>query len=209
MTAPNTPEGPSRQPSAPPAPPGDGPHWEAPDDAADAARPRPDHRREILIGLALVVGSAVAGLLFGLLWHAVAPRVPLYSDGTAVYLRDPEGEQQIAADGYFALIGGCFGILAAALAYVLTRRRGAGLAVPIGLTLGGLAAGWVAWQLAVNMGQQDLLKLAASVPTNKDFSRPLALGAKTAIVAWPMAALLTFLAATALFTPKEPQEERE
>ncbi|RAG84515.1 hypothetical protein DN069_16855 [Streptacidiphilus pinicola] len=202
MTAPNSPEGPSHPPSAPPVPPGAGPEWHAP---AESARPRPDLRREILIGLALVLGSAVVGLLFGLLWHAMAPRVPLYSDGTAVYLRDPEGEQQIAADGVFALIGACFGILAAALSYVLTRRRGAGLAVPVGLTLGGLAAGWVAWQLGVHLGQQDILTLAKQVPTNTDFSRPLALGAKTAIVAWPMAALLTFLGATTLFTPKDDQ----
>jgi hypothetical protein len=174
--------------------------WSA---STDAPRPRPDYRREILIGLALVLGSALAGLLFGLLWHAVAPRVPLYSDGTAVYLRDPEGEQQIAADGWFALIGGCFGVVVAALAYWLTRRRGAGLAVPIGLTLGGLAAGWVAWQLGTHIGETDILKLAGTLPKNTDFSRPLQLGAKTAIVAWPMAALLTFLAATALFTPKD------
>jgi hypothetical protein len=200
VTAPNSPEGPSHPPSAPPVPPGADPQWAVP---TDAARPRADLVREILIGLALVVGSAVAGLLFGLLWHAVAPRVPLYSDGTAVYLRDPEGEQQIAADGWFALIGGCFGVAAAVLAYLLTRRRGAGLAVPVGLALGGLAAGWVAWQLALHTGQHDILKLAASVPKNTDFARPLALGAKTALVAWPMAALLTFLAATALFTPKD------
>ncbi|SEL73313.1 hypothetical protein [Streptacidiphilus jiangxiensis] len=200
MTAPNAPEGHSQPPSVPPVPPGADQVW-AP--TTDAPRPRPDYRREILVGLALVVGSAVAGVLFGLLWHAVAPRVPLYSDGTAVYLRDPEGEQQIAADGWFALIGGCFGVVTAALAYWLTRRRGAGLAVPIGLTLGGLAAGWVAWQLGTHLGQTDILKLAATVPKNTDFSRPLQLGAKTAIVAWPMAALLTFLAATALFTPKD------
>lgn len=200
MTAPNSPEGPSHPPSASPVPPGAGPEWLAP---AEATRPRPDLRREILIGLALVLGSAVAGLLFGVLWHTMAPRVPLYSDGTAVYLRDPEGEQQITGDGAFALIGACFGVLAAALSYVLTRRRGAGLAVPIGLTLGGLAAGWVAWQLGVHMGQQDILKLASTVPKNTNFPRPLALGAKTAMVAWPMAALLTFLGATALFTPKD------
>jgi hypothetical protein len=171
--------------------------------ASQPRRPR-DLRREFLVGACLVLGSAVAGVLFGLLWHSFAPKVPLYSDGTAVYLRDPEGEQQIAADGVFALIGLCFGAVTGVLGYIFTRRRSAGLGVPFGLVLGGLAASYVAWQIGIHLDSKSILALAQSVPKGTTFNRPLQLGAKAVVVAWPIGALLTFLAATALFTPREP-----
>ncbi|WP_051943254.1 hypothetical protein [Streptacidiphilus rugosus] len=201
MTAPNAPEGPRPQHGPLPLPADATTEWAAPAERPNRSR---EIQRALLVGTALVVGSALAGLLFGVLWHALAPRVPLYSDGSAVYLRDPEGEQQIAADATFVIIGACFGVVTAALAFWFTHKRGgAGLAVPIGLTLGGLAAGWVAWQLGIHMGTQDIVKAAQAVPKGVTFSRPLQLGAKTALVGWPMAALLTLLAATAFFTKEE------
>jgi hypothetical protein len=201
VTAPNAPEGPRPQ-HGPQQQPADAvTEWAVP---AERPNPRREIGREFVIGTALVLASAVLGLLFGVLWHALAPKVPLYSDGSAVYLRDPEGEQQIAADGVFLAIGACFGVVVAAAVWMLTRRRGGvGLGIPIGLTLGGLAAGWVAWQLGIHMGTQDIVKAAQAVPKGVTFSRPLQLGAKTALVGWPMAALLTLLALTATLSAKD------
>ncbi|WP_328806558.1 hypothetical protein [Streptacidiphilus fuscans] len=206
MTAPNapeTPQGPHPQSAGPVEPPT---QWTLP---AEPAKPPREIKREILTGAALVLGSALVGLLFGLLWHTFAPKVPLYSDGSAVYLRDPEGEQQIAADGTFAIIGACFGIVAGVIAYLITKKRHGGISVPIGLTLGGLAASWIAWQLGIHLDSKSIIALAQSTKVGQNFPRPLALGAKSTLVVWPMAALLTLVAATSLFTPRDGHPEAE
>ncbi|MFD0330973.1 hypothetical protein ACFQZC_29305 [Streptacidiphilus monticola] len=143
----------------------------------------------------------------GALWHWCAPRVPVYADSSAVYLRDPEGEQQIAADGWFGGLGLLFGAVCGALGYVLTRRRDGGAGVVFGLALGGLAGAWVAWQFGVSLsgGNESLLALAKSVPAGQTFYRPLALSAKGVLLAWPVAALALLMLCTALFTPKAQQ----
>lgn len=173
--------------------------------------------REVALGAALVLGSGLLGLLMGLLWHAIAPRVPLYADTTAVYPRDPEGEQAIGADMTFAMLGAGWGLLVAVVAYLLTRARAGGVAVPVGLALGGGLGGW----LAMLVGQDEssnavLLALAKSVPTGTTFDAPLQLGGKLVLLAWPMVALLVLITLIGLFSshpeladvpPQTPQDE--
>ena len=164
---------------------------------------RTDLRVELLIGLALVAVSAVLGLLMGLLWHLVAPKVPLYADSTAIYLLDPEGEQAIAADMYFAMIGIVIGAALGALAYRQSRGRGGGVSVPVGLTAGGLLGGYIAMRLGVALGPgKNIVATAKSVALGKTFYAPLALTAKGVLLAWPAAALLALVILTSLFTPR-------
>jgi len=167
------------------------------------ARVARDLRTDVVISLVLVAASAVLGVLMGLLWHWLAPKVPLYADTTAIYLQDPEGEQAIGADGTFALIGMGAGLVLGALAYWRTRRREGGVAVPIGLTLGGLLGAYVAMKVGIALGPSgDIIALAKSVPTGHTFDGPLKLTAYGVMLAWPFAALAALLALTAVFTPK-------
>ena len=169
-------------------------------------RPRPyarTLRTELLIGTALLAGSALLGLLMGLVWHWVAPRVPLYADSSDIYLLDPEGEQSIAADMYFGIIGAVCGLVTGGLAYWRSRAREGGVGVAVGLALGGLLGGYVAWKLGVALGPSgNIVATAKSVPLGRTFYGPLALTAKSVLLFWPAAALLALVALTALFTPK-------
>lgn len=171
-------------------------------DPAPARAPR-KLRDELLLGLLMLAGCALLGLLVGLLWHWLAPQVPLYADSTAVYLKDPEGEQAIGADGTLALLGAGFGLLAGAVAYLATRARRGGITVAVCLAGGGLLGGYVAMRLGVALGPgSNVIALAKAVPAGHTFYGPLKLTGKGMLLVWPAASLLTLIALTALFTPK-------
>jgi hypothetical protein len=114
-----------------------------------AMPPAPPSRplRPTLVVCALtVVALAVAGGPLGLLWHAVAPGVPVINAGGGrILVNDPSPEEYIAADGWFAIAGFVFGVAAAVVAWmVLRRHRGPWLLAAV--TVGCLATPVVAWQ---------------------------------------------------------------
>ncbi|WP_063837086.1 GlsB/YeaQ/YmgE family stress response membrane protein [Phaeacidiphilus oryzae] len=176
--------------------------------AATASPRRRDLRAllpDLRLAAAIVLGCALLGLALGAVWCAIAPRVALYADTSAVYLKFPEGEESAATDGWFAVLGAIAGLLTGALAYWLTRRRDGGAAVPVALVIGGLVGGIVAWRLGVALGpEQNIVAHAKSVPVGHVFDAPLALNAKAALLTWPFVACLAVLLATLAFTPREP-----
>jgi hypothetical protein len=193
----------SKQLPEPQAPDPQVPEPELPEPPAPPRSRRYDLRTELLIGVALVGGAAVLGLLMGLLWHLVAPKVPLYADTQAIYLLDPEGEQAISADMYFAMLGAGFGLLVGALAYWRSRAREGGVTVVVGLVLGGLLGSWIAMKLGVAMGPgSNIVATAKSVALGRTFYAPLTLTAKAMLLAWPAAALIALTVLTSLFTPR-------
>ncbi len=163
-------------------------------------------RTEIRQAAVVLVAVAVSGLVLGLLWLWLAPRVPLISDATAVFLQDTEGEEAVAADGTFLLLALGFGALSAALVFLL-RRRG-GIPLVVGLALGGLLGAVLAWQLGTWLGPtSDVVAHAKAAGTGVAFDAPLELNAKGALLAWPVAAMVVHLALTALFGPRDPEPE--
>jgi hypothetical protein len=167
-------------------------------------RDRSDLPRQVRAGVIVAVAATVAGVLLGLLWLWLAPRVPLVSDGKAVYLKDGEGEQSIGVDGWFTLLGAGFGVLSAVLVYL--RHRAGGVAVVFGLAVGGVLGSIVAWRLGIALGPtSNIVAHAKAVGANKTFDAPLKLRAKGALLAWPALAMATQLVLTAAFTPREPQ----
>ncbi|WP_052069290.1 hypothetical protein [Streptacidiphilus albus] len=198
------------EPASPPEPePLSAPLPGHPAEAADApVRFSRELRTDLLLGLALIAGSAVLGLLMGLLWERVAPKVPLYADTSDIYLSDPEGEQAITADAYFAIIGAVIGLLLAALAYWRTRARDVGVGVPVGLALGGLLGGYLAMRLGVHLGpSSNIIATAKSVALGKTFYGPLAVTANGVLLAWPGVALVTLIVLTRIFSPKPSAPE--
>ncbi len=172
---------------------------------AAAPPPEPvDVRRELRDGALCALAVGVTGVLLGLLWLWLAPRVPLLTDGGAVYLKDPEGEEAVGADGVFTLVGLAFGAVSGVVLFLVRRRGGMGLAV--GLAVGGLLASLLAWGVGTVLGpEQDLAKAAAEAGKNATFEAPLRLQAKGALLAWPFAAVLVHLLLTAVFVEREDE----
>jgi hypothetical protein len=137
------------------------------------------------------VFSTLVGAPAGLLWAAVAPKVTVVLSDAEVSLATPDNSAFIAADGFFLGVVLVVGVLVGALAWGLGRRHGPG--VVLGLTAGGLLAGYVAARTgalvdestardAVAAGQSGMVELAVR------------LRASEAVLAWPVGALLGFLA---------------
>lgn len=166
-------------------------------------------KTEVREAAIILVGVALAGVLLGVLWWWLAPQVPLVSDGDAVYLRDTEGEQAVGVDGTFTLLALGFGAVSALVVF-LVRRRG-GVPLVLAMTAGGLLGALLAWRLGVWLGPtQDVVAHAREVGKGVTFSAPMKLGAKGALLAWPLAALLVHLGLTSLFGPRDPDPfERE
>ena len=125
----------------------------------------------------VLVVLAVLGLGLGLLWLWLAPRVPLISDASAVFLKDTEGEEAIGADGTFVLLALAFGLVSA-VALFLWRRRG-GIPLVVGLALGGVLGSVVAWKFGVWLGPtSDVVAHAKAVGKGVTFDAPLQLNAE-------------------------------
>lgn len=199
MTAPLTP---------PHQPPNDDP-WQKPQGAGATAHvpeaDETDTRTELRQAAVVTLAVAVSGVLLGLLWLWLSPRVPLIAGESAVFLKDTEGEEAIGADGTFVLLALGFGVVSAALVFVL-RRRG-GIPLVVGLALGGLLASGLAWFVGWSLGPDDVVAQARAAGEGATFDAPLELNARGALLAWPVAAMVVHLALTALFGPRDPEPE--
>ncbi|MCX4861085.1 DUF2567 domain-containing protein [Streptomyces canus] len=208
MTAPLTPPPPPHEPSSHDA-------WQAPDAryAAPAearyGQDGPGMKTELLEAVVVTVAVAVVGALLGVLWWWLAPHVPLVGDvdeqgSWVVYLKDTEGEQAVGVDGTFTLLALAFGFVSALVVF-LWRRRG-GVPLVVGLAVGGVLGSLLAWRVGTWLGpSSDVLAHAKAVGKGVTFSAPLKLGARGALLAWSLAALVVHLGLTALFGPRDPE----
>ncbi|MGW0789345.1 ABC transporter permease [Streptomyces sp. NPDC002911] len=201
MTAPLTPPD-QPQPNDP---------WQAPPSGSHVepgGEPGADERRaELRQGAVIAAVLTVTGVVLGLLWLWLAPRVPLVSDDTAVFLKNSEGEEAIGADGTFVLLGLACGLVSA-VAVFLFRRRG-GIPLVVGLALGGLLGSLLAWGIGTWFGPaSDVVAHAKEVGKGVTFDAPMELHAVgAAMLAWPVAAMIVHLGLTALFGPRDPEPE--
>ncbi|MFI5527978.1 hypothetical protein ACIA8O_05410 [Kitasatospora sp. NPDC051853] len=201
MTVPNTPADSTPEPPLPSYPAQPDPYLPPP----APARERRPLGPELRIGAVITAAGAVLGAVMGVLWLQLAPRVMLIAGSDAIRYVDPEGEQRAGADGTFALLGLGAGVLCALVAFVLTRRRGGGIAVATGLAVGGLAGSVIAWQLGTRLGPStDVVASAKKAGQGVQFSAALELGAHGALLVWPMAAMILLLALSAAFGKREP-----
>ncbi len=150
---------------------------------------------DVRAGLVAVIASVLVGAPVGLLWAAVAPRVDVVIAAGNANLAMPGTSDFIAADGLFLFTTAVAGLVGGAVAWVLGRRHGPG--VVVGLAVGGLLAALVAMRVGqtvnadeveafVRAGQQGALELS------------LRLRAREALVGWPVAALVAYVALSLL-----------
>ncbi|WP_425312214.1 DUF2567 domain-containing protein [Micromonospora yangpuensis] len=138
--------------------------------------PRLPLRRVVGLVGAVVAGLTLLGVPLGLLWARLAPATPVIKTAQGAIYAEPQPEQPIAADGWFSLLALGLGILAAiGLWFLLRRLRGpAGL---VALTVGGIGAALVAWQVGRRIGWSTYQRLLAEAPAGQAFERPVDLRA--------------------------------
>ena len=161
------------------------------------ADPRPDRPSVADDARAMALTVAVSVLLgapVGLLWAAIAPRVPVVVAGGDVNLAETYGDGFIAVDGYFFAAVVLSGLVGGLVAWWLGHLHGP--AVVVGLALGGLAAAWVAMRVGEQVGL-DALRAAVAAGEQGRFDLSLDLKSTAALVGWPVTSLLAYLGASA------------
>lgn len=137
-----------------------------------------------------VLVLAPAGAVAGILWSLAAPRAPYVVMDSRPLLADPSTQALIAADGWFAVITGAFGLVCGAVGYGVSRDRHP-LPVVVGLAAGGLLGAHLALLVgpAVNLGA---VTVAASGTSAALVAGPLELTARGVLYAWPTLAAGVF-----------------
>ena len=153
-------------------------------------------RRGLAVAALTVLVLAVAGGPLGLLWHLLAPTVPVVNAGAGrVLVNDPAPEEYIAADGWFSLLCLGFGLAAAVTAWLVLRRdRGPWLLA--GVILGTLAGPVVAWQSGRLIGRAAYDQWRGSSGSGATFDAPPDLNAygTLLVAAFAAAIVLTLMA---------------
>jgi hypothetical protein len=144
-------------------------------------------------------GSAVLGLVGGLIWGEIAPRalVQEVSPGAAE-LVNAETHAFIGADAWYCGISVIAGLLTGVVGYrLLVSRRadGARALAATGLILGALAGGLIMMWLGGRFGLSAYNHDLASSPAGTVFPASLALGAKSALSFWPGLTAIVILVA--------------
>jgi hypothetical protein len=148
---------------------------------------------------AALVGSAVLGLLGGLIWGEFAPRAPLQEIGAGTaQVVNAETRAFFGADVWFCAIAVVAGLLTGVLGYrfaVAPREGTARAAVAAALILGALAGGFVMLWLGEQIGLSGYNHELASSASGTLFPSSLALGSKTALAFWPLFTAIVLLVA--------------
>lgn len=140
--------------------------------------------------LVVLAGSALAGLAAGLVWAAVAPH-PVYtvvSRGVGDVV-NPETSAFIGADAAYVVLGLVTGGLIGLVGFLAAVRRHGPVAM-LGVVLGALSAGLVAWWTGEQPGAAEFNRQLLSSRTGTLLRAPLTLGAHSAVAFWPLASCL-------------------
>lgn len=143
--------------------------------APDVPPPPPSKAgRELLSALVVAVAVAMCGAVLGLVWYVLAPPLPLRKVEGGLAFTGQQPEQLAAQDGWFAILGFGFGILAAVAAWVLVRRYRGPLQL-VALLLGALGAGYLAFRVGIQIDQDQYRQTVASAPLGAMIERPIEL----------------------------------
>ncbi|BCJ45454.1 hypothetical protein GCM10010168_79900 [Actinoplanes ianthinogenes] len=154
-------------------------------------------RRSLAVAAGTAAVITVLGAPFGLLWHALAPEVPVIDAGdSGIVVNDPSPEQYIAADGWLTLLGIGFGLLVAIAAWLLLRRD-RGPALLLGVVVGaGVATHWIAVPIGELIGKDAYAQWRATATQGATYLAPPEVHSigPTLVPAFVAAIVLTLLA---------------
>jgi hypothetical protein len=162
--------------------------------SAGAVQPGPERPgRGVLVAVLLVAAGAALGLIGGLIWGGLAPRVvyQVYSlKPPTAYAVNPETNAFIAADGIYTFIGLAGGALLGLTGYLFGVRR-YGVPPMIGIVAGAIAAAFLAaWIGNVETGGKSFNNTLSTSKAGAYLRAPIQLGSHGAEVFWPVAAAL-------------------
>jgi hypothetical protein len=151
--------------------------------SGDEGGPTKQRLAALVVALA---GSALLGLVAGLIWAAAAPRAVLQEVARGeAGLVNPESSAYIVADVWFCAIAVAGGLITGILGYRFLVRR-AGWIATAGLVLGAVAAALLALWIGENIGLGTYNHLLATSQTGVTFHASLGLGAKSTLAFWPL-----------------------
>jgi hypothetical protein len=156
-------------------------------------------RATAVTAAAVLAGSVLLGLLGGLIWGEFAPRAVLEEIGTGTaQLVNAESRAFVGADLWFSGIAVVAGLLTGVLGYrfaLAGRGDGSRALLTTALILGAVAGTFVMLWLGEQIGLSGYAHALASSPDGTRFSASLGLGAKSALVFWPMFTAIVILVA--------------
>ena len=169
--------------------------------AATAPSSRTPWWHDVWAGLLTIAVTVLVGAPVGLLWAALAPRVTVELAGEDVRVLDNHRDGFIAVDAWFFAAVVVAGLVGGGVAWRLGAAHGPG--VVLGLAVGGFAAAWIASRVG---GEVDRITVAQLVEQGVQGRRELAvrLRATSALLGWPIASLLAFLALSVARPPAAP-----
>lgn len=165
----------------------------------------PATRRRGLWPALLVAAAAflVLGVLAGWLWSQLAhpPEYTLYRRSYAYYTSEAEFGHAFDMDLTFAWIGAVGGLLGGIGLGWRYWRLGWVVAALSALAAGGAAL--VAWRAGVLLGPETLRASVADARVGDTFPGPVALGTRSILLTWPVAALLGVMVSVWLRAPRD------
>lgn len=138
-----------------------------------------------------ILAQAAAGIVVGIVWAMLAPRVFGIKTADGVDLVNPETKAYVGQDAYFLIVTAVVGLVCGITVWWLVRRRDAASA--IALALGGLAGAYIAWRVGRAMGPTGLQDWARTASLGATRALPVDLRATAVLVAWPLLAVLAHL----------------
>jgi len=149
-----------------------------------------------------MMSAAALGVLLGLLWVRLAPRVELFVSGGKGYPQGFQPEGYMTADGLAALLCAGAGIVVGIAVTLVVRRRvdaedprWAYLALALGVLLGVVGAGSL-WLTGVLLGTTDYEAQLAVAVDGDTLVAPLRLRIPGVLLLWPIGSVsVTFVVA--------------
>ena len=151
-------------------------------------------RRASAVIVAGVIVGLVSGAALGVLWAALAPRVPVVVGESGVVPDDFQPEQYFASDVAFGLLGLVAGVaIAIGLAYM--RREHLFSVLVAAMLAGGLGTAAM-WFVGTRLGSVDVEGLIATTTADVTVDAPLEVTLGGMFCLWPLAsaAVVTILA---------------
>jgi hypothetical protein len=152
------------------------------------AEPSPSGTGAAIAAGGVLLGSAIAGLLGGLIWSAVAPRAAyvVISRGSAD-VTNAETTAFITADAWYCLIAAVGGLIIGIASYRFAVRRYGPMPMAA-LLAGSVLAGWAARWVGQNLGLSHFNAQLLTSHQGTILHAPPVLGADPSMILWPAVA---------------------